>query len=100
MRGGAGGMEYSGMTAIASMLYEDWGKQLAGLTDALGMGALDKIMGGFDEDGAADAPAAGNAEEDAAADNPAGGFVKDMLGGQKAMLDSIFETTIAHEVAR
>ena len=92
IRGGAGGMEFSGMTSIASMLYQDMGKQLEGLSGALGVGGLDKIMGalGGDDDTAdkGDAPA-----------NPAAEMLGNMLGQQKQIFDSLFEMTIAHEVA-
>ena len=72
IRGGAGGMEYSGMTGIASMLYGDMGAQLGGLTDMFG--------------------GAGGASSTR---SPLG----DMIAKQKAILDSMFEETIAHEVA-
>ncbi|HEX8552693.1 MAG TPA: M1 family aminopeptidase [Abditibacteriaceae bacterium] len=91
IRGGAGGMEYSGMTAIASMLYGDLGKELGGLAESLGAPgvnakALENLLGD-------DAPAATN---DA---NPAADLLGGMLGQQKEVLDSVFEMTIAHEVA-
>jgi hypothetical protein len=86
IRGGAGGMEFSGMTEIASMLYDDWGKQFAGLTDALGLGNLDKLLG---------TDAAG----DDAGDNPAAGFAGGMLAQQKELFESLLEMTIAHETA-
>jgi aminopeptidase N len=89
IKGGAGGMEYSGMTAIASMLYGDWGKQIEALAGSMGLGGMDKLFA--DE---ADGATEGRADAGAA-----GGFVQGMLGEQKQMLDSIFETTIAHEVA-
>ena len=47
MRGGAGGMEYSGMTAIASMLYDDLGAQLGALGESLGAGMTGGPMGDF-----------------------------------------------------
>ncbi len=70
IRGGAGGMEYSGMTGIASMLYGDLGAQLGGLF---------QMFGGASSSGS----------------SPLG----DMMTKQKALLDSLFEETIAHEVA-
>jgi hypothetical protein len=98
MRGGAGGMEYSGMTAIASSLYGDMGKQIEALAGSMGLGGLDKLFGdelgggAAGNDNAADAP-------DAGAAGAASGMVQGILGEQKQMLDSIFEATIAHEVA-
>jgi hypothetical protein len=72
IRGGAGGMEYSGMTGIASLLYGDLGAQLGGLANMFG--------------------GAGGASSTR---SPLG----DMIAKQKAVLDSVFEETIAHEVA-
>ena len=86
IRGGAGGMEFSGMTQIASMLYDDWGKQIEGLTASLGLGNLDKLLG-------ADALGEGGGE------NPAADFAGGMLGQQKDLFDSLLEMTIAHETA-
>lgn len=101
MRSGAGGMEYSGMTSIASSLFEDLGKQLGGLADSLGVPGLnaadlDKLIG--DEDGPSMAGPAAPGGEGAAA-NPAADFLGGMMGQQKEMFDSILEVTIAHEVA-
>jgi hypothetical protein len=50
LRGGAGGMEYSGMTAIASALYGDLQKQLGAMTGMAGMlggGAGEGALGGL-----------------------------------------------------
>lgn len=100
IRGGAGGMEFSGQTSIASMLYQDMGKQLEGLAGALGAGGLDKVMGGLglDDEGGAQPGQAAPAEP-ATPENPAGDMLKGLLGQQKELLDSMFEVTIAHEVA-
>ena len=65
------------MTEIASMLYDDWSQQIAGLTDALGLGNLDKLLGTD------------------AGENPAAGFAGGMLAQQKELFDSLFEMTIA-----
>jgi len=99
MRGGAGGMEYSGMTAIASMLYEDWSKQLGDLAGALGMTGIsdadwNKILGEDEEKSTPE-----KAPKTDKATNPAADLLGGMMGQQKATLDSIFEMTIAHEVA-
>ena len=66
LRGGAGGIEYSNMTGIASMLYGDLGKQVDDLV--AGLGASASMLGG-------------------------------VLDEQKAILNTTFEMTIAHEVA-
>lgn len=107
MKGGAGGMEYSGMVGIASSLYGDMGKQLGGMMTTLdlpGAGDLLKSLGLEDgATGAVNSPPAPNAaggvgaDEDGAA-NGAGDMVGGILGQQKEILDSIFEVTIAHEV--
>ena len=98
IRGGAGGMEFSGLTAISSMLYEDLGKQLGALAGVLGAGNLDQIMAGIEGDMGA-APAAAGKTNTGLPDNPASEFLTDMLGQQKQIFDSLFEVTIAHEVA-
>lgn len=102
IRGGAGGMEFSGLTSIASMLYGDMGKQLAGLGGALGMGDVDKMLRDLDladeGTGAQPAPKA-NGPQAEGMDNPAAELATGMLGQQMALLNSLFETTIAHEVA-
>ena len=96
MKSGAGGMEYSGMTGIASGLYGDMGAQLGGLMSSLQLPGADKLLESLGDDtlsGGATTPGA---------DGGAGGAL-DMVGGvlgqQKEMLDSLLETTIAHEVA-
>ncbi|MBV9863775.1 MAG: hypothetical protein JO316_00345 [Abitibacteriaceae bacterium] len=122
IRGGAGGMEFSGLTSIASMLYGDMAKQLNDLSGALGAGDLNKIMGGLGDDGgdgtdagapptSPAAPAAqpqrtaatrggnGAETEPELPNNPASDLLKSLLGQQKNIFDSMFEATIAHEVA-
>ncbi|RYG56849.1 hypothetical protein EON80_28915, partial [bacterium] len=42
MKGGAGGMEYSRVIGIASMLYEDMGAQLGGMVTSLNLPGADK----------------------------------------------------------
>jgi hypothetical protein len=107
MRAGAGGMEYSGMTGIASMLYQDWGQQLNQLSNALtgGLtgGAAGALLGdlekeAFGEDTATPAQPQQPANDEGA-DNPATDFIQSTLGKQKAILDTLLEATIAHEVA-
>ena len=93
MRGGAGGMEFSGLVSIAAFLFEDMDKQMQQLTASLGLGNIDQMMGQLfpeqaEENGAANPPA-----------NPAADMLGGLLGGQKAIMDSLLETTIAHEVA-
>lgn len=92
IRGGAGGMEFTGLTSIASMLYGDWSKELSQLAGALGAGGLGGLFGGAEED----APKKGGQQ---LPENPASDLLNSVLGGQKDMLDSLFEVTIAHEVA-
>lgn len=109
MRSGAGGMEYSGMTAIASMLYQDWGKQLDQLSQSLGGGmlggAMGDLLGDLEKEAFGDNGAVPQTQpqqqpiQNEGGDNPAADFIQGTLGQQKAMLDTLFEATIAHEVA-
>jgi hypothetical protein len=92
LRGGAGGMEFSGMTAIAPMLYTDWNAQLRELSGLLQkLGGLDKLLGqlipGQNVGSGGQKPAEG-------AGNPLGAIL-----GEQSMLGSLMEMTIAHEVA-
>jgi hypothetical protein len=91
MRGGAGGMEYSGLVSIASFLFDDMDKQMNQLAAGLGVGDLDKMLANLrlNED-------AGAANQNA---NPAQDMLGGMLGQQKAIFDSLLEMTIAHEAA-
>jgi hypothetical protein len=45
VRGGAGGMEFTGLTSVASMLFQDWNKTLGGLAGGQGLGSLDSLLG-------------------------------------------------------
>lgn len=108
IRGGAGGMEYSGLTAISSALYGDMSKQLSELTGELGAGSLDKVMTELDSDNGATANgattngAAGNKPGNPTAappGNEASSLLNGLLGQQKQIFDSMFEVTISHEVA-
>jgi len=127
IRGGAGGMEYSGMTTIATMLYGDLIKELGGLADSFGAPgidakALESIIGDDDGDALAEKlatakpvavnpgtvkpgavkPGAGKAAKAPLMTepaSPAADLLGSMLGGQKEILESLFEMTIAHEVA-
>lgn len=82
IRGGAGGMEYSGMTGISSMLYGDLGAQMGGLGDILGTSSTRSSTL---------SPTSSPAQTSSA--------TGDVMAQQKALLDSLFEETIAHEVA-
>ncbi len=93
IRGGAGGMEFTGLTSIASMLYGDWGKELGQLAASLGAGGG---LGGLFGAAEGTAPQKGAHQ---LPDNAASEMLNSLLGGQKDMLDSVFEMTIAHEVA-
>ena len=95
MKSGAGGMEYSGMTGIASGLYGDMGAQLGGLMSSLSLPGADKLLEGLGDDTlGGDAATPGDHGANGALD-----MVGGMLGQQKEMFDSLLETTIAHEVA-
>ncbi len=95
MKSGAGGMEYSGMTGIASVLYGDMGAQLGGLMSSLSLPGADKLLESLGDDTlGGDATTPGDNSANGALD-----MVGGMLGQQKEMFDSLLETTIAHEVA-
>lgn len=95
MRGGAGGMEYSGLVSIASFLFDDMDKQIQQLAGALGVNGLDKMLGDLGLNDAENGGGGGAAKND----NPAQDLLGGMLGQQKAIFDSLLEMTIAHEVA-
>ena len=96
MKSGAGGMEYSGMTGIASGLYGDMGAQLGGMMSSLSIPGADQLLKSLGDDtlGGGGAGAGENA-----GGNPTLDMVGGILGQQKEMLDSLMETTVAHEVA-
>ena len=106
IRSGAGGMEFSGMTSIAQGLYGDMQKELGNLANSLGanlgMGggpqadALKDLLG---EDGDGLKATAAQTEGDDGGGNPAQDMLNGLLGGQAAMMNSLLEETIAHEVA-
>ena len=87
LRGGAGGMEYSGVIGIASMLYGDFSKQLGGLVSTLNLPGADALLKDFGD------------EATGAGASPANDLLGGVLGQQKEMWDSTLEMTIAHEVA-
>ncbi len=91
MKGGAGGMEYSRMIGIASMLYGDMGAQLGGLTTSLQLPGADKLLESLGDEG--------GALKDEGGANPMGDMLGGILGQQKDIFDSLLEETIAHEVA-
>ena len=96
MKGGAGGMEYSRVIGIASMLFGDMGSQLGGLASSLNLPGADKLLESLGDN----TLTAGNAPVE---ESGAGNGISDMLGGvlgqQKDIFDSLLEETIAHEVA-
>ena len=92
MKSGAGGMEYSAMTGIASGLYGDMGKQLGGLMTTLNLPGASELLGGLGDDTLGGAAPKND-------DNPMAGMLGGILGQQKEMLDTMLETTVAHEVA-
>ncbi len=96
LRGGAGGMEFSGMTAIAPMLYTDWNAQLGALSGLLqNFGGLDKLLGGLNPDRKAEV----GKEQTASPPAKGIGDLFEAILGQQGILDSLMEMTIAHEVA-
>jgi hypothetical protein len=112
MRAGAGGMEYSGMTAIASMLYDDLGAQLKEFAQSLGGGLglggggagggpLGDLLGDLEKEayGETSTQAAVPDAPQAEGENPAADLLGGILGQQQGMLETMFETTLAHEVA-
>jgi hypothetical protein len=96
MRGGAGGMEFSGVVSIASFLFDDMDKQMQELGASLGVGDIEKTMAQLFPENAAENGAGALQNENA---NPATEMLGGLLGGQKAILDSLLEQTIAHETA-
>ena len=94
MKSGAGGMEYSGMTGIASGLYGDMGAQLSGMMSSLSIPGADELLKSLGDD-----TLGGGAMPDEGGAGGALGMVGGILGQQKEMLDSLLETTVAHEVA-
>ena len=90
MRGGAGGMEFSGVVSIASFLFDDMDKQMQELGASLGVGDIEKTMGQLFPE---------NADENNANANLATEMLGGLLGGQKAIFDSLLEQTVAHETA-
>jgi hypothetical protein len=91
MRSGAGGMEYSGVVGIASMLYGDMSKDLGGLVTTLNLPGADALLGDLGLEGGAPNPAQANAKPD--------DLLGGILGQQTEILNSMLEATIAHEVA-
>lgn len=91
LRGGAGGMEYSGMTGLSSMLYADMSRQLGGMVTTLNLPGAEALLGDL----------AGNGAPAEATNDGTGmtGALGGVLGEQLAILDSLLETTLAHEVA-
>lgn len=105
MKNGAGGMEYSRMIGIASMLYGDFGKELGGMATTLNLPGADKLLESMGDD-ASITGAAGTTQEgpgvagdDDGDGNPMTDMVSGILGPQMQLWDSLLETTIAHEVA-
>ena len=92
LRSGAGGMEYSGVIAIASMLYGDMSAGLGELTTTLNLPGVEGLLGdlGAGETAKNEAPQNGSPPND---------LLGGILGQQSEILGTMFETTIAHEVA-
>jgi hypothetical protein len=98
IRGGAGGMEFTGLTSVASMLFQDWGKTLGGIAGGQGLGSLDSLLAAL-TGSPSGSPARGQSPAPAARGNPGTDLLGSLLGSQMEMLQSLFEMTIAHEVA-
>ena len=98
IRGGAGGMEFSGLTSVASMLFEDWSKSLGGISGGQGLGSLDSLLAAL-SGGAPGSAARRQSPAPSAPGNPGTDLLGSVLGPQMEMLQSLFEMTIAHEVA-
>jgi hypothetical protein len=96
LRGGAGGMEFSKMTAIAPMLLTDWNAQLNNLSGLLGnLGGLDRLSAVLNPRHQAESGMEQTPKPPAIG---IGNTFGSMLGPQ-GLLDSLKEMTIAHEVA-
>jgi hypothetical protein len=97
VRGGAGGMEFSGLTSLAPMLFVDWNKQIREISGLLGGTGLDQLLGGLS--GTKPGDPARNQVPDAAGRGSLGSFMNLFLGQQTDLLGSLMEMTVAHEVA-
>jgi len=92
IRGGAGGMEFSGLTSVSSMVYQDLGSRLGQIT-GLGLGDLDKLLAqlrgatGLSPGGVAGAPV------------EAPNLLAGIIGQPVEIFESLLEMTIAHEAA-
>ena len=98
IRGGAGGMEFTGLTSVASMLFQDWSKTLGGLAGGQGLGSLDSLLAAL-TGSPSGSTARGQSPPPNARGNPGTDLLGSLLGSQMEMLQSLFEMTIAHEVA-
>ena len=98
IRGGAGGMEFTGLTSVASMLFQDWSKTLGGLAGGQGLGSLDGLLGALTGNPSGSA-GRGQSTPRSASGNPGVDMLGSLLGNQMEMLQSLLEMTIAHEVA-
>ncbi len=97
IRGGAGGMEFSGLTSVASMLFQDWDAAMQNASGTQGLAGLGQILGAL-----MGSPVPRESSKDTAPSQPLGpgfDFLKSILGSQMETLGSMFEMTIAHEVA-
>lgn len=98
IRGGAGGMEFSGLTSVASMLFQDWSKTLGSLAGGQGLESLDSLLGALGG-GAPGSSARAQNPARPAPGNPGVDLISSLLGTQMDMFQSLLEMTIAHEVA-
>ena len=92
--GGAGGMEFSGMASVSSMVLQDWDKQIEG---ALNLAGVDKLVATLN--GVFPGPAGQDTAPPASLDSLFQGLLKGILAPQMELLRSLLEMTVAHEVA-
>ena len=98
IRGGAGGMEFTALTSVASMLFQDWSKSLGGIAGGQGLASLDSLLAAL-TGRPPGSVAPGQSPAPSARGNPGADAVGSLLGTQMEMLQSLLEMTIAHEVA-
>jgi hypothetical protein len=97
IRGGAGGMEFSGLISVASMLFQDWEGAIQTASGTQGLAGLSQILGALTGGPATRDNSQGKAASPSR--GPAFEFLKSILGSSMETLGSMFEMTIAHEVA-
>ncbi len=97
IRGGASGMEFSGLTSVASMLFQDWDGAIQTAAGSEGLAGLGQILAALTGNPAPGENSQGTATSPSG--RPGFEFLKSILGSHMETLGSMFEMTIAHEVA-